>query len=273
VHPAFRELPPPLIVIGMHRSGTSLVSEILEALGVYMGCGVDGHREAPEFVRLNEELLYRAGAAWHHVDPFLEHLNHSGFRTSAALRLAAATHGQLRTSYLAGAPTEVHAWGWKDPRNSLTLPLWLRLFPYARVLHVARDLEGAARSVARRAAVEHPEGAPEPPRRWSETAGRMLAYPPAAARFVARRLGHAAPSPSEAECSHLERARALGQQYIDACYRNRDLGGSRVELRYEQLLERPLETVERLAAFTLGDVSAERTEAAAALVRRPAAAA
>ncbi|HTE20391.1 MAG TPA: hypothetical protein VK689_18660, partial [Armatimonadota bacterium] len=37
VHPAFRRLPPPLIVLGMHRSGTSVVAGILARLGVYMG--------------------------------------------------------------------------------------------------------------------------------------------------------------------------------------------------------------------------------------------
>jgi hypothetical protein len=29
-------------------------------------------------------------------------------------------------------------WGWKDPRNSLTLPFWLQVFPGARVLIVHR---------------------------------------------------------------------------------------------------------------------------------------
>ena len=25
-------------------------------------------------------------------------------------------------------------WGWKDPRNSITLPLWLRLYPEAKII-------------------------------------------------------------------------------------------------------------------------------------------
>jgi hypothetical protein len=30
-------------------------------------------------------------------------------------------------------------WGWKDPRNSVTLPIWLSLFPQAKVIHVVRN--------------------------------------------------------------------------------------------------------------------------------------
>lgn len=29
-------------------------------------------------------------------------------------------------------------WGWKDPKNTFTLPLWMELFPEAKVLHVKR---------------------------------------------------------------------------------------------------------------------------------------
>jgi len=29
-------------------------------------------------------------------------------------------------------------WGWKDPRNTYTLPIWLDLFPEAKVIHIYR---------------------------------------------------------------------------------------------------------------------------------------
>ncbi len=34
-------------------------------------------------------------------------------------------------------------WGWKDPRNSITLPLWRRVFPGARVLVIVKDRSAA----------------------------------------------------------------------------------------------------------------------------------
>jgi hypothetical protein len=66
----------------------------------------------------------------------------------------------------------------------------------------------------------------------------------------------------------LSHCQDLAHDYVNACYRFRDLGGPMLEVRYEQLLERPLDTVQTLAAFTLGDVAEERVAAAAALVRK-----
>ncbi|MBW1793701.1 MAG: sulfotransferase [Deltaproteobacteria bacterium] len=41
-------------------------------------------------------------------------------------------------------------WGWKDPRTTLTLPLWLKLFPKARIIHVIRNGIDSALSLWRR---------------------------------------------------------------------------------------------------------------------------
>ncbi len=42
------------------------------------------------------------------------------------------------------------SWGWKDPRNTFTLPMWLKVFPNAKVIHVLRDKESVARSLMKR---------------------------------------------------------------------------------------------------------------------------
>lgn len=270
IHPAFRRLPPPLIVVGMHGSGSSIVSRILAELGVYMGANLDAHAEAAEFFHLNEELYYRAGAAWHRPKPVLELIERADFRAAGVLRLAAATYGGLRSRYLSGYGQGVHTlWGWKDPRNSLTLPLWLQLFPHARILHVLREPAQAAASINRRAL----RVADEPGERgaassWRGAAFRALLYPPAGVRSLARRTGGLPPFPAADPCLDLNHCRDLAHDYVNACYRFRDLGGPRLEVRYEQLLERPLDTVQTLAAFTLGDVAEERVAAAAALVRK-----
>jgi len=43
------------------------------------------------------------------------------------------------------------AWGWKDPRTSLTFPVWLRIFPQACIVHVLRNGIDVAISIHRRA--------------------------------------------------------------------------------------------------------------------------
>src|SRR5262249_51761949 len=38
-------------------------------------------------------------------------------------------------------------WGWKDPRNTYTLPIWLDVFPHAKVVHVYRHGVDVAHSL------------------------------------------------------------------------------------------------------------------------------
>lgn len=42
------------------------------------------------------------------------------------------------------------AWGWKDPRNTFTLEMWLAKFPEAKVIHLIRDREAVVASLQRR---------------------------------------------------------------------------------------------------------------------------
>ena len=54
----------PLVVIGMHRSGTRLLVEILAKLGVFMGADRQADSESVAFMLINEELLRQCGAFW-----------------------------------------------------------------------------------------------------------------------------------------------------------------------------------------------------------------
>src|SRR2546425_5855061 len=62
--PAARQGRPPVIVIGMHRSGTGMLSGMLQGLGLCIGTKVDPNNEAPLFVTLNDWLLRQSGATW-----------------------------------------------------------------------------------------------------------------------------------------------------------------------------------------------------------------
>src|SRR5215203_6517803 len=64
----------PVAVVGMHRSGTSMVAKLLQQAGLNLGDEADlmppaaenpeGFYEHLEFGRLNDEVLNVAGAAW-----------------------------------------------------------------------------------------------------------------------------------------------------------------------------------------------------------------
>ena len=158
-------------VLGVSRAGTSLTARILNQAGVYLGAedellGGELHhlagegedvvaraREAnPEgfwehyrLMRLNERILQACGGSWREP-PALE----PGWENSASLDdLRDEAQALIAESF------DGHAlWGWKDPRNSLTLPFWQRLLPEMRhVICVRHPLE-VAESLRRRDGIE-----------------------------------------------------------------------------------------------------------------------
>lgn len=127
----------PICIAGMHRAGTSMVARVLEGCGTDLGGPAhfappapdnrDGYWEDLRFLALNERILDRFGAAWDHP-PVLPR----GWEWSAEL---AAERRDAEA--LVGSRAE--PWGWKDPRNSLTIPFWTRLLPGMKVVVCVRN--------------------------------------------------------------------------------------------------------------------------------------
>lgn len=138
----------PIILIGMHRSGTTLLTRLLSEMGAEMGQSLDRHREALCFQSINDTLLRTSRASWLNPDPFVSQLSTPDFvsqMTELAERMLAneiETFGRIGPEQL---------WGWKDPRTTLTLPIWLCLFPEAKVVHLIRNGIDVALSLERRA--------------------------------------------------------------------------------------------------------------------------
>jgi len=279
IYEGFRRLPPPVILIGMHRSGTSLVAATLAELGVHMGAplapgtGIDersrlgGYAEAQEFQSLNDQLLRHAGAAWSRAEPFLACRQEEQFSRAAVQRLQAATYGSLRRRYLASlAASGAQAWGWKDPRNSLILPYWLRLFPDARVLHVRRDPEAAADSLWKRA-LRWAETPPTPqPRSIPQRLQAALEEPDLALRSLLERAGLRPSATGPDPCLDRDYCRRLGALYTEECLRHRQLGPRYRDVWYEDLVAEPKTAAVELARFAGGHTGAEVLRRVAALV-------
>jgi len=140
----------PLIIAGMHRSGTSIVTRLLERAGMYAGGSwLDENHESIFFSRANRAmlgegpyLLYDYGWTAPKTETFIQ--ARRGYAERAAARPAA---------FFAERSGQT-VWGWKDPRNCLTLPVWLSIYPNARVLHVVRDGRAVALSLAERDALD-----------------------------------------------------------------------------------------------------------------------
>jgi hypothetical protein len=148
----------PTIILGMHRSGTSMLTRALEDVGLFVGQRKDANHEAFFFLNLNRWLLSTAGACWDNPSAF-----HYLTRNDEAVRLSADYLQQMLASpytlsYLGTKALSSLGninrlsipWGWKDPRNTFTLPIWLKLFPDAKLINVNRHGVDVANSLVRR---------------------------------------------------------------------------------------------------------------------------
>ena len=66
----------PIIVIGMHRSGTTLLTRMLEVCGVFWGALPDEYNESAFFQFSNEALFAMASATWDAPAPMEHFLGH-----------------------------------------------------------------------------------------------------------------------------------------------------------------------------------------------------
>ena len=99
----------------------------------------DGFWEHLGFVALNDELLEALGGAWDLPPKSNENLSDERLNP---LRMKARL-------LIEGFPS-AQIWGWKDPRNSLTLPFWEELLPGLKTLIIVRNPLEVAYSMRKR---------------------------------------------------------------------------------------------------------------------------
>lgn len=281
IGPAFRSVTPPVIIIGMHRSGTSLAAGMLATCGLYLDPEMpppesgntldtpndrlrsDGYCEAVAFRLLNESLLERAGSAWDEVERFLRVREDPAFATRRLETLRRATFEELDSAFMSLMRSNAAGWGWKDPRTSVTLPYWLRLFPTAKVLHVRRDPKAVLASLTRRA--ESTASQPSVGTRLK----RAIGNPAVAARAIERRLGlSSADRPLRPSADHSDRYAALIDTYVHECERWRSLGDRYLEVSFEEIVNSPVQMAERMAVFANVRRDSGSVGQAATFVRR-----
>lgn len=146
-----RASPRVFCVLGMHRSGTSLLARTLNLLGVFWGPRLKhvppfddnprGFWEHAELTALNDAILSVFGGRWDEP-PSLP----LGWQTDPALDgLKEQASAILEQDF----GHEI-CWGWKDPRTSLTLPFWRQLLPSMRYLISVRNPWDVCLSLERR---------------------------------------------------------------------------------------------------------------------------
>jgi len=122
-----------IIITGMHRSGTSLTTSLLESSGLNIGKrlmgkdpgNIKGHFENLDFVDFHKKVLSSQG------------ISKEGWSLENNI--------QVQEQYVNKAKLMVKEnavlgnWGWKDPRTTLFLNFWADLLPQANFLFVYRS--------------------------------------------------------------------------------------------------------------------------------------
>ena len=140
----------PICVLGMHRSGTSCVTGLLEDAGVFLGNvskqnphNKKGNQENLRIMRLHDAVLAANGGSWDNPP-------------EAALAWSAEQKAELQAiieEYRGHAP-----WAFKDPRSTFTLPAWREALPALRLIGTFRHPGAVAQSLHRRGKLSPEQG-------------------------------------------------------------------------------------------------------------------
>ncbi|PRY67390.1 sulfotransferase family protein [Halomonas ventosae] len=244
----------PIIFVGMHRSGTSLLGRLLEQLGLFVGSRKDENNEALLFLKLNTWLLSQCGARWDHPEVIADLWSEEAAPViSASTDYVKDLMSSPRAIEYLGIKKYIQfrsidniqcPWGWKDPRNTFTLPFWLNIFPEARVVFIERHGVDVAESLRVRAE-----------RSVRITMKRYEHFKPVA--WVRPKRGGFSESP---RCLSLEGGLSLWESYQERAHAR--LNGLEVDrvfrVRYEELLYEPFKILKGLTGFCGLSVADER---------------
>lgn len=155
--------PRAIVVLGMHRSGTSLLASLLQTLGVDLGPDLlleskpdneAGYWEHAEIALIHEAILDGLGRSWYRPEG-LAPLPDGWWR----LPEIRPFRRRLADIVEREAAASVGPWGFKDPRTVRLLPLWKEVFAATGVeptyLLAIRNPEAVAASLARRDRLTH----------------------------------------------------------------------------------------------------------------------
>ncbi len=128
-------------IVGMHRSGTSMLTGSLEEAGLFLGdvnvknkYNKKGNRESPYLMEFHEQLLEKNGGAWH--------------TPPNTVVWSESDKNELKT-YIDSFSGQA-IWGFKDPRTLLVLEGWKQMIPELQFVGIFRNPMSVALSLHER---------------------------------------------------------------------------------------------------------------------------
>ncbi len=123
----------PIIITGMHRSGTSLITRALWYSGVFLPPPLDQNLETKWMISINDHLLKVFQGSWDSPDTYIRNVKRKElFEIRYKNFLVEMAYNHL-------TPLDNMRWCWKDPRTTLTIPFWDKFFPESKILFIIRN--------------------------------------------------------------------------------------------------------------------------------------
>lgn len=122
------------VVLGMHKSGTTLASQILHHSGVNMGDNLENG------VSYDQGNQYERESAWRLNEDILQanHQRSIDICLPTTLHLTPEQRARMQQIIAAGNQAYAH-WGFKDPRTCLVYPLWASELTEHKLIVIYRD--------------------------------------------------------------------------------------------------------------------------------------
>ncbi|MGF1803530.1 sulfotransferase [Vibrio gigantis] len=121
-----------IVILGMHRSGTSMLSKILSLAGVNMGeddgirdiSNVDGHIEDEVLLRINENILFSLDSTWD---------------SPPTITKVDENESSIISIYEEYAISKSGVWGVKEPRLALFIDQFSKVLDNPYYIYIKRD--------------------------------------------------------------------------------------------------------------------------------------
>ncbi len=138
-----------IVILGMHRTGTSMIAGVLQLAGVHMGmfrgrsgaeaarCNPKNFFEDRSFLDLNVAVLKAAGTSAFEMVP-------------QSVIDKVTGHGQAMLELVEQRDAVYEVWGFKDPRTLLVLDHWKRYLGNPLLVLTVRSQAAILQSLSRR---------------------------------------------------------------------------------------------------------------------------
>lgn len=239
----------PVIILGMHRSGTTMITKMLEQLGLFVGAEKEINHEALFFWEINNwifdihtatpekpyNLRYSNPACRKIIHESLDYFVQSGKRKQYL--------GNLSSRYKNIRDMDI-PFGWKDPKNTFTLDFWKHVFPHPRIIHIYRNpIDSVSSYIERDLALKN-----KFEWNWKKKLKRD---------WLISKNFH-----ENFRLYNLNEGYDLWEEYVSKALSLKHEFEHYTEVRYEDFLEQPKEMLKALALFSGLNPSAAQLDAA-----------